>query len=86
MYIHNIYLHYVSSFVVGKLLGKYRVMKAVYPYKVNNDRTDVQEFDPNLGEIAHFAAYYEYLFVAVSTQVYYCFYYSIHTCMSYVLL
>lgn len=37
-------------------------MRARYPYSLKN----VQEFDPDLGDIIHFAAYYEYLFAIVS--------------------
>ena len=43
-------------------------MRAWYPYHISETES-IQEFDPNLGEIIHFAAYYEYLFAVVSTSI-----------------
>ena len=43
-------------------------MRARYPYQNNSD--NIQEFDSNLGDIAHFAAHYEYLFAVVSVIMY----------------
>ena len=40
-------------------------MKAQYPYQNNN----TEEFDTALGDIVHFAAFYEYLFAIVSVNV-----------------
>ena len=42
-------------------------MKARYPYR--NNTGDIQEFDAALGDIVHFAAFYEYLFAVVSVNV-----------------
>ena len=38
-------------------------MKAQYPYQNNTE-----EFDTALGDIVHFAAFYEYLFATVSVN------------------
>ena len=46
------------------VLGGYRIMRAQPPYQNNTD--DIQEFDHSLGEVIHFAAFYEYLFAVVS--------------------
>ena len=42
-------------------------MKARYPYQ--NNTMDIQEFDTALGDVVHFAAFYEYLFAAVSVYL-----------------
>lgn len=41
-------------------------MKAVDPYETK----DITEFDIELGDVIHFAAFYEYLFVVVSVEMY----------------
>ena len=40
-------------------------MKARHPYHPG----DIQEFDTALGDIVHFAAFYEYLFAVVSVNI-----------------
>ena len=42
-------------------------MRAQHPYQ--NNTKDIQEFDTALGDVVHFAAFYEYLFAAVSFNV-----------------
>ena len=50
------------------VLGGYRIMRAEHPYR--NNSIDIEEFDRGIGEVTHFAVFYEYLFAVVSVDVY----------------
>ena len=50
------------------VLGGYRIMRAEHPYR--NNGIDIEEFDHSIGEIIHFAVFYEYLFAVVSVDMY----------------
>ena len=41
-------------------------MRAKHPYHNNT----IEEFDRGIGDVTHFAAFYEYLFAVVSVDVY----------------
>ena len=43
-------------------------MRAEHPYR--NNSIDIEDFDRGIGEVTHFAVFYEYLFAVVSVDVY----------------